>query len=184
MVNHGARAMVASRAICLHIEAALVCEGKAREERYRVGEVVARPPVGVALIKRICTRMVLMHAHLVWLYGIHWHCYSWPGGDASTPRNGTCNHSGSKQRVPKRSCHTPPCDEVIVAKPRACLDCSGLYALSQQKIGKSARSTNKNRDKSCLLYIIDYSTVLNSLTWLLVWRGTELARSSAVYIVL
>ena len=166
VINNGACTMMASCTIRLHIETTLGCEGESREERYRVGEVVARPPVGVALIKRIRTCMVLMRAHLVWLYGMHWLCCS--GGDASTPRNGTCNHSGSKQRVPKHFCHTPPCDEVIVAKPRACFDCSGLSALSQQKIGESARSTNKNRDKSCLLYIIDCSTVLDSLAWLLV----------------
>ena len=56
--------------------------------------------------------------------------------------------------------------------------------LSQQKIGESASNMNKNRDKGCILYIMDYSTVLNSLEWLLVWRGTELARSSAVYMAL
>jgi len=177
VVNNGACAMMVSRAICLHIEAALSCEGKAREERYRVGEVVARPPVGVALIKRICTRMVLMRAHLVWLYGIHWHCYSWLDRDASTPRNGTCNHSGSKQRVPKRSCHTPPCDEVIVAKPRVRLDCSGLSALSQQKIGESASNTNKNRDKGCILYII-YCTRY-SIVWYGCWYGAALNYSAA-----
>ena len=32
MAKDGARAMVVGRAICLHIEAALVCEGEAREE--------------------------------------------------------------------------------------------------------------------------------------------------------
>ena len=162
-VDDGMCAVMAGCTICLHIETTLGCECEAREERYRVGEIVARPSIWVALIKRIRTCMVLMRTHLVWLYGIHWHCCSWPGGDASTPRNGTCNHSGSKKRVPKRSCHTPPCDEVIVAKPKVRLDCSGLPALSQQKIGESVSNTNKNRDKSCLLYIIDCTTVLNSL---------------------
>lgn len=183
-VDDGTRAMVVGRAVCLHIETTLGCEGESREERYRVGEIVARPPVWIALIKRIRTCMMLMCTYFVWLYGMHWHCCSWLSGDASTPRNGTCNHSGSKKRVPKHFCHIPPYDEVIVAKPRVRLDCSGLSALSQQKIGESARSTNKNRDKSCLLYIIYCSAVLNSLAWLLVWRGTELPCSLAVYMTL
>ena len=124
MVDDGTCAVIAGCTICLHIEAALGREGEAREERYRVGEVVAGPPVWIALIKRVCTRMVLMCAHLVWLYGVRWHCCNWLSRDASASSNSTCNHSGSKKRGPKHSCHAPPCDEVIVAKPKACPDCN------------------------------------------------------------
>lgn len=114
-VDDGTCAVIAGCTICLHIETTLGCEGEAREEGYRVGEVVARPPVWIALIKRIRTRMMLMRAHLVWLYGVHWHCCNWLSRDTSASSNSTGKHSGSKKRVPKHSCHAPPCDEVIVA---------------------------------------------------------------------
>ena len=93
--------------------------------------------------------MMLMRAYLVWLYGMRWHCCNWLSRDASASSNSTGKHSGSK----KRSCHAPPCDEVIVAKPKACPDCNGLAVLPQQKIDKSAKEANKNRDRSCILYI-------------------------------
>lgn len=114
-VNDGTCVVMAGCTIRLHIEAALGCECEAREERYRVGEIVAGPPIGIALIKRIRTRMMLMRAHLVWLYGVHWHCCNWLSRDTSASSNSTGKHSGSKKRVPKHSCHAPPCDEVIVA---------------------------------------------------------------------
>ena len=144
-VDDGTCAVIAGCTICLHIETTLGCECEAREERYRVGEIVARPAIWIALIKRVCTRMVLMCAHLVWLYGVRWHCCNWLSRDASASSNSTGKHSGSEKCIPKCPRHIPPCGNVIFVEPRVCLDCNGLTTLSQQEIGKSARNTKQKQ---------------------------------------
>lgn len=73
-VDDGTCAVIAGCTICLHIETTLGCEGEAREEGYRVGEVVARPPVWIALIERICTRMVLVCTYFVRANGVSLCC--------------------------------------------------------------------------------------------------------------
>lgn len=73
-VDDGTCAVMAGCTICLHIEVALGCECEAREEGYRVGEIVARPPVWIALIKRIRTRMVLVCTYFVRANGVSLRC--------------------------------------------------------------------------------------------------------------